>query len=206
MDGYIKKSEAVDVIVKYPYEIAGKTATAIKMIEDLPRADVVLRSELAVRSFKDAATIYNLQEINKKLVTEVERLRNILLQFTDIVHKWGAKNNIDTSEISLVPILQEEADSIIRKANQAFAREIFAEVNMQIIPYSTDIYIKGEELIIIPKSDYNAILAELEKKYTEGEDKPASEEKYFSPEDVRKMTNQEVREKYTAIRKSMERW
>lgn len=86
------------------------------------------------------------------------------------------------------------------------ASEIFAEVNMQIIPYSTDIYIKGEELIIIPKSDYNAILTELEKKYTEGEDKPASEEKYFSPEDVRKMTNQEVREKYTAIRKSMERW
>jgi hypothetical protein len=49
-----------------------------------------------------------------------------------------------------------------------YAREIFAEVNMQIIPYSTDIYIKGEELIIIPKSDYNAILAELKKKYTEG--------------------------------------
>ena len=41
MDGYIKKSEAVDVIVKYPYDIAGKTATAIKMIEDLPSADVV---------------------------------------------------------------------------------------------------------------------------------------------------------------------
>lgn len=46
-----------------------------------------------------------------------------------------------------------------------YSREFFAEVNMQIIPYSTDIYIKGEELIIIPKSDYNAILAELEKKY-----------------------------------------
>lgn len=41
MDGYIKKSDAVDVIVKYPYDIAGKTATAIKMIEDLPSADVV---------------------------------------------------------------------------------------------------------------------------------------------------------------------
>ena len=41
MDEYIKKSEAVDVIVKYPYNIAGKTATAIKMIEDLPSADVV---------------------------------------------------------------------------------------------------------------------------------------------------------------------
>lgn len=41
MNVYIKKSEAVDVIVKYPYDIAGKTATAIKMIEDLPSADVV---------------------------------------------------------------------------------------------------------------------------------------------------------------------
>lgn len=188
MNEYIKKSEAVDVIVKYPYEIAGKTATAIKMIEDLPSADVVLRAELAVRSFKDAATIYNLQEINKKLVSEVEelvqdgtrleqenetlkdnnehlavmleetkieldamqgaanslkmhyekaeaevrRLRGILLQFTDIVHKWGAKNNIDTSEISLVPILQEEADSIIKKANQEYASKIFAEIEREI--------------------------------------------------------------------------
>ena len=47
MDGYIKKSEAVDVIVKYPYNIAGKTATAIKMIEGLPSADVVPKSEVA---------------------------------------------------------------------------------------------------------------------------------------------------------------
>lgn len=46
MDEYIKKSVAVDVIVKYPYEIAGKTATAIKMIEDLPSADVVPRSTI----------------------------------------------------------------------------------------------------------------------------------------------------------------
>ena len=50
------------------------------------------------------------------------------------------------------------------------------------------------------------LLAELTKRYVEGEDKPASEEKQFSPEDVRNMTPQEVREKYTAIRKSMERW
>lgn len=154
MNEYIKKSEAVDVIVKYPYNIAGKTATAIKMIEDLPSADVVPRSE-------------------------VERL-------------------------------QAEKDALIKNYAECmkdYAREIFAEVNMQIFPYSTDIYIKGEELIIIPKSDYNAILAKLKKKYTEGEDKPAAtEEKYFSPEDVSKMTPQEVREKYTAIRRSMERW
>lgn len=111
---------------------------------------------------------------------------------------------------SEVERLQAEKDALIKNYAECmkdYAREIFAEVNMQIIPYSTDIYIKGEELIIIPKSDYNAILTELKKKYPEGEDKPAAtEEKYFSPEDVRKMTNQEVREKYTAIRRSMERW
>lgn len=46
MDGYIKKSDAVDVILKYPYNISGKTATAIRMIEDLPDADVVPKSEV----------------------------------------------------------------------------------------------------------------------------------------------------------------
>lgn len=56
---------------------------------------------------------------------KVERLQSILLQFTDIVHKWGAKNNFDTTEISLVPILEKEADSIINKAKQEVAGEIF---------------------------------------------------------------------------------
>lgn len=47
MDEFIKKSEAVDVIVKYPYNVAFKQAKAIKMIEDLPTADVVPKSEVA---------------------------------------------------------------------------------------------------------------------------------------------------------------
>lgn len=74
MNGYIKKSEAVDVIVKYPYDIAGKTATAIKMIEGLPDADVVPRAELAVKSFKDANTIANLQRQNGNLTALVKAL------------------------------------------------------------------------------------------------------------------------------------
>lgn len=44
----------------------------------------------------------------KRLSEENERLRGILLEFTDIVHKWGNKYGYDTSEISLVPILNEE--------------------------------------------------------------------------------------------------
>lgn len=45
-----------------------------------------------------------------RLILEIERLRGILLEFTDIVHKWGNKNGYDTSEISLVSILNEESE------------------------------------------------------------------------------------------------
>lgn len=158
MDGYIKKSEAVDVIVKYPYEIAGKTATAIKMIEGLPSADVVPKSE-----------VENIITLNSQLEAqvfeqrkEIGRLHGILLQFTDIVHKWGAKNNIDTSEISLVPILQEEADSIIKKANQEYASKIFAEIDEILFDYENAIQ---EEY----RNAFETRFAELKKKYTKQE-------------------------------------
>ena len=82
-------------------------------------------------------------------------------------------------------------------ARQKVASEIFAEIDQLITNYFADI-ISGVTLIVK--------IAELKKKYTEGEDKPASEEKHFSPADVRNMTPQEVREKYTSIRRSMERW
>jgi polyhydroxyalkanoate synthesis regulator phasin len=74
VDGYIKKSEAVDVIVKYPYNIAGKTATAIKMIENLPSADVVPKSEV------------------EEAEAEIERLKHILdcyaLQYGTVMDKY----------------------------------------------------------------------------------------------------------------------
>jgi hypothetical protein len=165
-------------------------------IDDVPTADVVPKSE--VEKWVDRCKDWH--EIGELKCKEIERLHGILLQFTDIVHKWGAKNNIDTSEISLVPILQEEADSIIKKANQELAREIFKEIQSCLVRRHWN----GFDIVTF---EFDAVkYAELKKKYTEGEDKPASEEKYFSPEDVRKMTNQEVREKYSAIRKSMEMW
>lgn len=62
--------------------------------------------------------IMELDEGLAKANAEIKRLHGILLQFTDIVHKWGARNGIDTSEISLVPILQKEADGIVGKMEQ----------------------------------------------------------------------------------------
>lgn len=70
MDEYIKKSDAVDVIVKYPYNIAGKTATAIKMIEDLPRADVVPKSEV------DKMLIGKANSLTAKFILEDQEARS----------------------------------------------------------------------------------------------------------------------------------
>ena len=151
MDEYIKKSEAVDVIVKYPYDIAGKTATAIRMIENLPSADVVPKSE-----------VEKLVQDGTRLGQENETLKDNNEHLAVILEETKAE----------IERLQSEKDALIKNYAECmkdYAREIFAEVNMQIFPYSTDIYIKGEELIIIPKSDYNAILDEIKKKYTECE-------------------------------------
>lgn len=61
--------------------------------------------------------VKEVQEYNESWVKDNGRLRGILLEFTDIVHKWGNKNGYDTSEISLVPILNEE--SAIKKQIEA---------------------------------------------------------------------------------------
>ena len=84
----------------------------------------------------------------------------IRMDALNLINKQNAE--IERLKYNLKAVLDE-----IPETKREVVREIFAEVNMQIIPYSTDIYIKGEELIIIPKSDYNAILTELEKKHTE---------------------------------------
>ena len=99
------------------------------------------------------------------VVKAIRDIVEIITPTADVV----PKSEVEKLEQAGTRLVQEK-DALIKNYAECmkdYAREIFAEVNMQIIPYSTDIYIKGEELIIIPKSDYNAILAELKKKYTE---------------------------------------
>ena len=47
------------------------------------------------------------------------------------------------------------------KTEAKIKAEVLSEVNARFYPYKTDIYIKGEELIIIPSTDYEQILKEL---------------------------------------------
>lgn len=66
----------------------------------------------------------------KRLAEDNERLRGILLQFTDIVHKWGNKNGYDTSEISLVSILNEESE-IKKQIREETVKEFQSRLNEQ---------------------------------------------------------------------------
>lgn len=98
---------------------------------------------LLARNFDLSEKGENVVIAYKKLSKENERLRGILLQFTDIVHKWGNKNEYDTSEISLVPILNEE--SAIKSQIKADTVKQFADGLEK--PISVNINVsKGEKL------------------------------------------------------------
>ena len=152
MDGYIKKSDAVDVIVKYPYNISGKTATAIKMIEGLPDADVVPKSEEGA----ECPTCHGTGRIGT----------------TD----WLTKN------ISKEQLAKEKAEAIAeheQHIKQDYASEIFAEIekifNNRIVFYTdmkkqpTLFFMKQyAEAMIANCNIYLQDIAELKKKYIGG--------------------------------------
>ena len=73
----------------------------------------------------------------------MDRLRGILLQFTDTVHKWGNKNGYDTSEIALVPIIYEantiksqiEADTVRKMQERLKERKVcYSNITFKVVP------------------------------------------------------------------------
>lgn len=153
MDGYIKKSDAVDVIVKYPYNISGKTATAIKMIEGLPDADVVPKSEVDRLVDKWIGS----GELNpdEKTLRLIEALRDEARRYERYY-------------------FNHEYDKLIAEAKTEVAREIFAEIE-RVIGNKYNHYVFGnndldsiEQDAIINFSDtLSDEFSELKKKYTE---------------------------------------
>lgn len=168
MDEYIKKSEAVDVILKYPYDIAGKTATAIKMIEDLPSADVVPKSEVA-KEFTcfvgDPHKVDHcpyLDEI-EKAKTEVETLKDNNEHLAVMLEE--AKIEVER--------LQEEANRYKRYFFRHDYDEMIAEVLDKLDRFinSNCIEIKDERGIKgYVTSGVHFAIAEFKNKYTEGYD------------------------------------
>lgn len=157
MDGYIKKSEAVDVIVKYPYEIAGKTATAIKIIEDLPSADVVPKSEVD-KWYCEYHTIKDVLKQEKMYHRGTEKLVD---KYCTELEK--AKAEVEKLQNELV-IWKQNRFNIFQRlecyetARQKVASEIFAEIEKHLIFNAYGIATISDKTF-----------AELKKKYTEGE-------------------------------------
>jgi phage shock protein A len=81
-----------------------------------------------------------------------DRLRGILFQFTDIVHKWGNKNGYDTSEISLVPV--------VHKAN-TIKLQIVADAVRQMQERIKERCIKGGIYPAFVKSTIDQIAEEI---------------------------------------------
>lgn len=162
----------------------------IDLLNNIPTAEDVPKSEVDI--LKSLITYKEEEAYNKgyedgkaDMQSEVEKLQNELVIWKQ--NRFNLFQRLECYEM----------------ARQKVASEIFEEIQKSIVHniLHNESYSFEGVIDCITKD-----LDELKKKYTEGEPIPASEEKYFSPEDVRKMTNQEVRENYTAIRKSMERW
>lgn len=156
MDYIEREKLKKDLLHKGFYPVLVKRA-----IENAPTEDVVPRAEVERWQLKYKSDIETCD-------STIHRLHNILLQFTDIVHKWGNKNGIDTTEISLVPILEQEADNIITKAKQKVAKQIFEEIE-NIIARNTQHGFKGKYKVHCITGfngrQITRLIAEFKKKY-----------------------------------------
>lgn len=76
-------------------------------------------------------------------------------------------NNLCEASIGLINRLQADKEALIngQKTLQKHIAEQKAEIvsrlNARLYAYKTDIFIKGEELMIIPMTDYEEILKEM---------------------------------------------
>lgn len=89
---------------------------------------------------------------------EINRLHNILLSFTNEVHTWSNKKGYDTTELSLIPILNEAEsarETIKNEAVKEFAERMKAHwrLNAGVIPWY----------------EIHGIIDNLVKEFTEGE-------------------------------------
>lgn len=107
-----------------------------------------------------------------------------------------------------------ERDRLVRKAKAEAARKIFEEIEAKIcekLPLKIFSCIDGKPLAGNEASagreralyEVLALVLELKKEYTEGEN---TQKDYFTAEEVRKMSQTEVRKNYQAIMDSMKKW
>ena len=187
----------------------GTAKVHCSQIDELPRADVVPKSEvesiITLNSQLEAKVFEQRKEV-ERLTVELDVMRGAANSYK--MHYEKAME-VQKEVYRLASEIKAELPSAKAELAKNVAREIFAEIDNILYKFSYPSLTAIGKINVIQAEGYHLRTrdyAELKKKYTEGEDKDATDKKHFSPEDVRNMTPQEVREKYTAIRKSMEMW
>lgn len=101
--------------------------------------DLINRLQADVENYKQVAE--NQQKVTldrgfeiKRLKEKIERLQSISLRFLEEMRKWGNKNNIDTTNFSMIPILESENESLVKQikaeAYKEFAERLHEELRM----------------------------------------------------------------------------
>ena len=109
----------------------------IKTLEGfLHQGDSPIGSEFGViidkQTIKTAIDLINSQQ------KEVERLISILLKLLDGITTWGIINNVDTTNFSLISILEDEKNNIVKQIKAEAIKE-FAE-RLEDEAYGNDLY------------------------------------------------------------------
>lgn len=117
----------------------------------------------------------------------------------DVVPKSEVEMTIkEVDRLSQVVLYNDSITEMkVEEAKAEFARRFFEEIEKE-----PSLIIAEQKHYIICEND----LVELKKKYTGTCTQEKTKDKYFTPQDVRKMTPKEVHDNYTAIKKSMESW
>ena len=117
--------------------------------------------EEAAVTIHDAAKRYSEY---KKLIQcqkeEIERLQSILLKFVREINIFENKHNIDTSDFSLIPILENEKNSIVKQIKSE-ARKEFAE-RLKDHKYQSSDWSHGEHPFVIEETDIDDLVEEME--------------------------------------------
>ena len=71
--------------------------------------------------------INRLQAENERKKENVSRLQSVLLRFMEEISEWGNKNDIDTSNFSMIPILESEKENLAKQLKSEAYKE-FAEM------------------------------------------------------------------------------
>lgn len=97
-------------------------------IENNVQIDIRYCSDEEVNKTKEAFEIamaaIDLADSQK---AEIERLQSILLRFLNELSEWGDKNNVDTTNFSIIPIVESEKESLVKQLKIEIT-EAFAEV------------------------------------------------------------------------------